>query len=148
MKVDKKYIWIGGGLLAATATFLIVRRFMKPTSLVDQVKKQQQVSKGKETATGGGSIIGKKVNVLPTEKFVNVRSTMEIDNTRYCNEFTGLGLDCTHNILTKSSDSPVGTILSSSEGSDGYLWYKIKLTNPVSGTSQGYVREDAVKIQK
>lgn len=88
------------------------------------------------------SDIGSKVNVHPTLKYTNVRSTPKLDDgTCYFGVCFG-----SNNKLGKVSSSPVGTITKVEQGSDDYNWYKLKLTKSIGGKTTGYVREDAISF--
>lgn len=139
MKVKKSHIFIASGLLVATiATAVILKR----------VKKNKRVKEGLESGTGGStSLIGKTVS-LTKEGYVNVRSSAEVDNKNYCNELTGIGYDCTDNKIGKSTSNPVGTIAKTVTGADSMIWYHLNLSSPINGKSKGWVREDAVVVNK
>jgi hypothetical protein len=90
------------------------------------------------------SDIGSQVNVHPTLKYTNVRSTPELDDGALG---TWFGVRLTDgNYMGKVTKSPVGTITKAEEGSDNYTWYKLKLTKSLDGKTTGYVREDAISF--
>tara|TARA_R110000787_G_scaffold44415_5_gene109017 strand:- start:1142 stop:1609 length:468 start_codon:yes stop_codon:yes gene_type:complete len=86
--------------------------------------------------------IGKTVNVHPTLKYTNVRSSPKIDNGII--QFFGIGIG--GNLLGKVTSSPVGVISQVEKGDDDYNWYKINLSKPLNDNTSGYVREDAISF--
>jgi hypothetical protein len=130
---NKGYIIIGGISILAIAGsigYVMYRKKQKSTS----------VKEGKETGTGGYTIIGKTV-VAGKEGYVNVRTSPEVDNESVWS------WDFENNLLGKVTDNPIGTILKSLKGNDGYIWYEVQLNKTIDGKSSGYVREDAVVIK-
>jgi len=129
----KKYLIIGGvaAVVVALAGFG-VHKFIK--------NRKNRTTSGKQKEREEQKLIGKKVH-YGSEGYVNVRSSAKVDNENWTS------MDFSHNLLTQAESNPVGTILERLKGEDGYYWYKIKLTKPVGGKTEGYVREDAVVVQ-
>ena len=129
----KKYLIIGGvaAVVVALAGFG-VHKFIK--------NRKNRTTSGKQKEREEQKLIGKKVH-YGSEGYVNVRSSAKVDNENWTS------MDYSHNLLTQAESNPVGTILERLKGEDGYYWYKIKLTKPVGGKTEGYVREDAVVVQ-
>lgn len=129
----KKYLVIGG-----VATVVVVLAGFGVNKFIRKRKNRTTSVKQKERAER--KLIGKKVH-YGSEGFVNVRSSSKVDNENW------ITMDFSHNILTQAESNPVGTILERLKGEDGYYWYKINLTKPVAGKTEGYVREDAVVVK-
>jgi len=129
----KKYLIIGGvaAVVVALAGFG-VHKFIK--------NRKNRTTSGKQKEREEQKLIGKKVH-YGSEGYVNVRSSAKVDNENWTS------MDYSHNLLTQAESNPVGTILERLKGEDGYYWYRIKLTKPVGGKTEGYVREDAVVVQ-
>ena len=129
----KKYLIIGGvaTVVVALAGFG-VHKFIK--------NRKNRTTSGKQKEREEQKLIGKKVH-YGSEGYVNIRSSAKVDNENWTS------MDFSHNLLTQAESNPVGTILERLKGEDGYYWYKIKLTKPVGGKTESYVREDAVVVQ-
>jgi hypothetical protein len=89
------------------------------------------------------NLIGKKVSISDLG-YTNVRSTASIDDG-YIGSWFGLRVG--GNVIGEVSTNPVGTILDTKSGDDGFIWYKIKLNKSIDGISDGWVREDAVNLK-
>jgi hypothetical protein len=88
--------------------------------------------------------IGKEVRTEPTLGYTNVRTSPEVDDGALG---TWFGYRPTEgNFLGKVTTNPVGKIISSLTGNDGYFWYKINLTKAIDGKTVGFVRQDAVSF--
>lgn len=88
--------------------------------------------------------IGKNVRTHPTLGYTNVRSTPNVDDGALG---TWFGVRLTDgNFLGKVSSNPVGKVISSLTGNDGFFWYKLTLAKPINGKTTGYVRQDAVSF--
>ncbi len=160
MNKTLKYSLIGLGVVTALGLgYGIYNRATKPSG----------DNRNGDTGTGGGlfggdtggatsSVIGKSVSILPSEQYVNVRTSAKIDNFPPDNVLTRLWMNASE-MPTKWSimgvgtffddnvaigSKPIGKIISTSQGTDGYTWYKISLAENEGLT--GYVREDAVKL--
>jgi hypothetical protein len=130
--MTKKQIYIASGVVVAgVATYMIYQ------AINSRIKKDKNVNEGKETEHGGGTLVGKTVNYLPSNNFVNVRTSPKVDSWG--------GGDWGTNLLGKVTTNPVGKIKSQTLV-DSYFWYEISLNTPIKGQLIGYVREDAVKV--
>lgn len=130
----KNYLMIGGiaTVVLSGASYGAYMYFKKKgynTSSSKQKKKEEEKLVTKTVSYGA-------------EGYVNVRSSPKIDNENWGK------FDFSHNLIKKVSSNPVGSILERVKGEDGYYWYKISLTQPANGKSEGYVREDAVIIDE
>ena len=127
-----KYLKIGGGvLIAGVLSFGIYKLIIRDTK-PDPKKKEEKEEKK----------LQRKVVHLAGANYVNVRSSPQVDNTRY---WKG---DFKTNLLAEVDTNPVGEILARVKGSGEYYWYKLKLNTPIKGKTIGYVREDVVVVQK
>jgi len=95
---------------------------------------------GNSTQREEKKLTGMKIH-YGSEGYVNVRSSPRVDNENYG------AFDFSHNLIGQVDTNPVGTIMERTKGEDGYFWYKVKLTRPLNGKTEGYVREDAVVVQ-
>jgi len=77
-----------------------------------------------------------------SDGYTNVRSSPKVDNESWAR------LDFKTNLLGKINNNPVGAIQKKLTGEDGYHWFEIELDKPLMGQTTGYVREDAITIQK
>ena len=124
---------IGGvATLVVTLAGIALHKFIESRKYRSKSDRQKE----KEEAR----LIGKKVH-YGSEGYVNVRSTPKVDNQNLP------VWDFSDNIIAQLQSNPIGTLLERIKGEDGYYWYRIQLTRPVAGKTEGYVREDAVKIQ-
>lgn len=108
--------------------------FRKPK---DKIKEDPNDAETKERLEG---LVGK--NVYPSSQYgyTYVRETPEIDDW----------IDATPwkaNWFKKATEKPFATVLYTTEGSDGYTWYKVKLKTAEDGKTEGFVREDAVSFK-
>ena len=86
-----------------------------------------------------GDVVDKSIYKRGDESFVNVRTSPKVDNLSL--------FDWDDNLIGKVEKNPVGNVVSSIIGDDGYRWYRVDLRVPLDGKSEGYVREDAVEIK-
>lgn len=119
-------------------------------AVIKIVKKKKDKKKNGKDAKGEVSddqtkgVIGKNVRTHPTLGYTNVRSSAAVDDGW---AGTWFGYRVTDgNWIGEARSNPIGTVISSLTGDDGFTWYKIKLTKSLGGKTQGYVREDAVSF--
>ena len=121
----KKGIIIGGSAIALFLSVYYIRKSIKNRRL-------NRPCVGKKCTN---LMIGKTLNTKYDK--INVRETPVVDD--------GLIFD---NLLGVVRQNPIGVVLESVIGEDGYNWYRVKLTQPLDGRSEGYVREDVITVVK
>lgn len=122
MRKNLKYsLGIGGSLiLIATIGYFVRKKLAK--------NKLNKPCKGKRCAD---NIDGKLIYSLGGK--TNIRKSTSVDED---------------NLIGISYSTPLGSVISQLNGTQGYVWYKIQLTEPIGSETVGYVREDVITTKK